>query len=46
MLSVIHFPPLLGYVDFPGFKVALRNAVKDLRELEEGGVDGIIVENN
>jgi len=46
IIGVIHFPPLLGYPKFPGFKVALKNAFKDLRALEEGGVDGIFIENN
>ena len=46
IIGAIHFPPLLGYPDFPGFEVALKNAVKDLRALEKGGMDGIIFENN
>lgn len=39
-------PPLLGYLQFPGLEVALKNALFDLRALEQGGVDGIIFENN
>ncbi|MBU4579717.1 BtpA/SgcQ family protein [Patescibacteria group bacterium] len=46
IIGVIHFPPLLGYPDFPGFKIALNNALKDLSAFEKGGVDGIIFENN
>lgn len=46
IIGAIHFPPLLGYPDFPGFDIALKNAMKDLRALERGGVDGIIFENN
>ena len=46
IIGAIHFPPLLGYPEFPGFKIALDNALKDLRAFEDGGVDGIIFENN
>ncbi len=46
IIGVIHFPPLLSYPDFPGFKVAFKNALADLRAFEQGGVDGIIFENN
>lgn len=46
IIGAIHFPPLLGYPDFPGFDVAVKNSLVDLKALEEGGVDGIIVENN
>jgi len=46
IIGAIHFPPLLGYSGFPGFKIALRNALKDLNAFEKGGVDGIIFENN
>ena len=46
VIGAIHFPPLLGYPDFPGFKIALENALKDLLTLEKGGVDAIIFENN
>ncbi|MBU4257492.1 BtpA/SgcQ family protein [Patescibacteria group bacterium] len=46
IIGAIHFPPLLGYVDFPGLKIALNNALKDLTAFEKGGVDGIIFENN
>jgi len=46
VIGALHFPPLLGYKDFPGFSHALKNAVADLRALEAGGVDGVIFENN
>ena len=46
IIGVIHFPPLLGYPDFPGFKNSEKNALKDLKAFEKGGVDGIIIENN
>jgi len=46
IIGAIHFPPLLGYPGFPGFNVALKNALKDLQVLQAGGVDGVIIENN
>lgn len=46
VIGAIHLPPLLGYPKFPGFDSALKNALDDLRALEDGGVDGIIFENN
>lgn len=46
VIGAIHFPPLLGYPDFPGFRVAIENAIKDLKSFEKGGVDGVIFENN
>lgn len=39
-------PPLLGYQKFPGFDIALKNALSDLEAFEKGGVNGIIFENN
>lgn len=46
IIGAIHFPPLLGYPEFPGLKVALNNALKDLKALESGGADAVIIENN
>lgn len=46
IIGVIHFPPLLGYPTFPGLAVAEKNALKDLKTLEAGGVDAIMIENN
>lgn len=46
IIGAIHFPPLVGYPDFPGLKVAFVNAKKDLEAFARGGVDGIIIENN
>jgi membrane complex biogenesis BtpA family protein len=46
IIGAIHFPHLLGYENFPGFNVALENALKDLIAFEKGGVDGVIFENN
>lgn len=46
IIGALHFPPLLGYKDFPGMDVALKFALQDLKAFEEGGVDAIIIENN
>jgi len=42
---MIHLPPLPGYPDSKGIKHAIQHAVADLRALEEGGVDGVLIEN-
>ncbi len=46
IIGAIHFPPLFGYKDFPGLDVALKNALDGLKSFEDGGADGIIIENN
>jgi hypothetical protein len=46
IIGAIHFPPLFGYKDFPGTEIALRNTLHDLKAFEDGGTDGIIIENN
>lgn len=46
IIGAIHLPPLLGHADFPGFEVAIKNALADLAAFEKGGVDGVLFENN
>lgn len=46
IIGAIHFPPLSGYPEFPGLEVALNNSLEDLKALENGGVDAVIIENN
>jgi membrane complex biogenesis BtpA family protein len=46
VIGAVHFPPLIGYPDFPGIKIAETNALRDLRSFEHGGADGTIFENN
>lgn len=46
IIGALHFPPLPGYPDYPGFDIALKNALEDLKNFEEGGVDAIFIENN
>ncbi|NTV22673.1 MAG: BtpA/SgcQ family protein [Candidatus Yonathbacteria bacterium] len=46
IIGAIHLPPLPDHREFPGFDIAIKNALLDLTALEEGGVTGIIFENN
>ncbi len=46
IIGALHFPPLLGYKDFPGFDIALENALRDLDAFTKGGADAVIFENN
>ncbi len=46
IIGAIHFPPLLGYENFPGFEIAIQNALKDQIAFENGGAKAIIFENN
>ena len=46
VIGAVHFPPLLGFSEFPGFEIARENALKDLGAFERGGADAIIFENN
>ncbi len=46
VIGAIHLPPLLGYTDFPGIDIATKHALADLRAFEQGGVEGVIFENN
>lgn len=46
IIGMIHFMSLLGYEDYSGLGKVLKAALKDLKALENGGVDGVMVENN
>lgn len=46
VIGALHFPPLLGFSEFPGLEIARANALKDLEAFKKGGVDAIIFENN
>lgn len=46
VIGSLHFPPLLGFAEFPGYKASLNMALKDLDAYEKGGVDGLFLENN
>ena len=45
IIGMVHLPPLPGYPESPGIEHAIRHAVADLHALEEGGVDGVLIEN-
>src|ERR1035437_5979875 len=45
-IGAIHFPSLLGYKNFPGFDIAFKNALLDLKSFEQGGINAVIFENN
>lgn len=45
IIGMIHLPPLPGYPESKGMDHAIRHAVRDLRVLEEAGVDGVLIEN-
>jgi len=46
LIGAIHFPPMPGYEDYPGFDIALENALADLKAFEEGGMNAVVIENN
>lgn len=46
VIGALHLMPLKGYKDYEGYEQILEKALKELRILEEGGVDAVIVENN
>lgn len=46
VIGALHFMPLEGYNGFSSYDEVLQKALLDLRAFEEGGVDGVIVENN
>jgi hypothetical protein len=46
VIGSLHFLPMLGYKRFKSKEIVLKNALADLKAFEEGGIDGIIIENN
>ena len=46
IIGMVHLLPLLGYSGSPGLKAILKRAITDAKTLKEGGVDGIMIENN
>lgn len=46
IIGAIHFAPLFGYKDFPGYEAVLKDALADLYSFQDGGVDAVIIENN
>lgn len=45
IIGMIHLPPLPGFEESRGINHAIQHAVADLRVLEDGGVDGVLIEN-
>lgn len=46
LIGMIHFPPLIGYPEFPGFEYIAKKMLKEAAILENAGFNGIIIENN
>lgn len=45
IIGLIHLPPLPGYPESPGIDRVVQSALDDLRVLESGKVDGVLIEN-
>lgn len=45
IIGMIHLPPLPGYAGTKGIDHAISHALADLRVLQRGGVDGVLIEN-
>jgi uncharacterized protein len=45
IIGVIHLPPLPGFAGSPGIEAILDKALADQRTLENGDIDGVLVEN-
>ena len=43
---MIHLPPTLSYEGWPGLMDFINKAKKDLRSLEAGGIDAVLIEND
>jgi hypothetical protein len=46
VLGMIHLPPLLSYPDFPGLDFCIQKSLEDLKNLQEAGFDGVLIEND
>jgi uncharacterized protein len=46
IIGMIALPPLLGYSEFSGVDDLIERALGDLNALEQGGVNGVCVEND
>src|SRR5947207_15515394 len=46
IIGMIALPPLMGYPEFAGMDALIARALGDLQTLEEGGVDGVCIEND
>ena len=46
LIGMIHFPPLIGNQDFPGYEYIENKMLNEANILEKSGFDAIIIENN
>lgn len=46
LIGMVHFPPLIGYPDYPGFDYIANKMLREAKILEKSGFDGIVIENN
>lgn len=46
IIGMIHLPPLLSYPDFPGLDYCIEKSLSDLKNLEEAGFSGALIEND
>jgi len=46
LIGMIHFPPLIGLPEYPGFEYVKTKMLQEVKILERGGVDAIMIENN
>lgn len=46
IIGMIHLPPLAGYPDHQPIGITRRRILQEAKDLEEGGVHAIMVENN
>ena len=46
IIGMIHLPATLTYKDWPGLREFINKAKKDLKALEFGGIDAVLIEND
>lgn len=46
LIGMIHFPPLIGNKDYPGYEYIAKKMLKEAKILEDSRFDAIIIENN
>lgn len=46
LIGMIHFPPLAGYKNYPGFEYIIKKTLDEIEILNESGFNSIMLENN
>ncbi len=46
LIGMIHFPPLIGHKDYPGFQYIENKMLAEAKIIVDSGFDAIIIENN